>query len=282
MTRINEITFKEIGRLNPEQLVRLLHILLHAEARERGILKAGIHVPFNIVVADGGEDGRWEADLVSSPYIPNRLTVYQSKAEDIPPSACYAEVLKARTDPAVEPAVLKSQIRKVLEGGGCYCFFCKKDYNTTQIEDRVENVRRALRDAGRTTADTDQIQFLDGNKIAVWVNSHAGAIAFVLECCNLAPTDGLSSWEAWRQQRRDFKFPFETNAYLDLHVENLRSQLNKPRAVARVVGQSGLGKTSQLVSSTPQGCASPTRDDGTLCDRPGWLLQVAPLYHRSA
>jgi hypothetical protein len=61
--KINQVTPAEIGRLDPAQLVRLLHLLLHAEARKREIARPGIHVPFRIVVADGGEDGRWDAEL---------------------------------------------------------------------------------------------------------------------------------------------------------------------------------------------------------------------------
>src|SRR5665213_1428519 len=41
MIKINQVTPGEIRRLDPAQLIRLLHLLLHAEARKRGIARPG-------------------------------------------------------------------------------------------------------------------------------------------------------------------------------------------------------------------------------------------------
>jgi len=245
MKRINEITYTEIGRLDPLQLVKLLRILLHAEARQRGILKAGIHVPLNIVVPDGGEDGRWDADLEPSDYIPNRFTVYQCKAEDIGITECGEEILKEQNeeDSKNQRIELKTKVREALEKGGSYCFFCKTHYVQDSIDKRLAKVKEALKAAGRPDAEHARISFLDGNKIAAWTNLHAGAISFVLEACNLARTDSFLTWEAWGKHRKDFRFPFETNTYLDEHIKSVRNELVEPKAVARIVGQSGLGKT---------------------------------------
>jgi len=234
MNRINQITYVEIERLDPLQLVKLLHILLHAEARKRGILKTGIHVPLNIVVADGGEDGRWDAPLEPSDYIPNKFTVYQSKAEGIGIAQCGKEILKKRKDPTKDPIELKPKVREALEKGGCYCFFCKTNYVQDGIDKRVATVRESLKAAGRPNPEHDQIAFLDGNKIAAWVNQHAGAISFVIESCKLMRRDSFLSWSAWGKLRSDFKFPFESNAYLDNHIKTLQDDLAKPKAIARI------------------------------------------------
>ena len=53
-----KVTPDQIGRLDSPNLVELLRRLLSAEAREAGIPLAGVNVPLQITVPDGGEDGR--------------------------------------------------------------------------------------------------------------------------------------------------------------------------------------------------------------------------------
>ena len=63
MASITQITAEEIERLQPNELVHLLRILLHAEARLHCVNRSGIHVPHQITVADGGNDGEWNAEI---------------------------------------------------------------------------------------------------------------------------------------------------------------------------------------------------------------------------
>jgi hypothetical protein len=72
MNQLNRVGPDHIERLGPEQLVRLLNVLLHAEAKDRLLAKHGIHVPFQITVPDGGRDGKWEAEIGEYEYIPRK------------------------------------------------------------------------------------------------------------------------------------------------------------------------------------------------------------------
>jgi hypothetical protein len=150
MNQINQVEPADIGRLDASQLVRLLHVLLHAEARCRNINKTGIHVPFEINVADGGSDGQWNGEIEANDYIPKKLTVFQCKAQELGPSQCADEMCKeASTE-------LKTQVKRVLEAGGSYVFFCSHPYNTDLIEKRIAKVRETLKNAGRSTWETDE------------------------------------------------------------------------------------------------------------------------------
>src|SRR5690606_19990982 len=80
MKQINAVEESDIARLNGDQLPRLLHILLCAEARKRNIDKSGIKVPFIINVADGGSDGEWKGKIEENDFIPNEFTKFQCKA----------------------------------------------------------------------------------------------------------------------------------------------------------------------------------------------------------
>jgi hypothetical protein len=114
MNTLNRSEGEQIGHLKPQELARLLRILLHSEAVKRNVLKHGIHVPLEIFVSDGGEDGRWKGDIEPFEYIPNSFTVYQSKAEGMTPTECRRELL-----PPVPMGVpkLKEKAKEVLEGG---------------------------------------------------------------------------------------------------------------------------------------------------------------------
>lgn len=55
---IFETTADQITRLDPSQLVNLMRRLIHAEAVKTEIPLYNAHIPAQITVADGGEDGR--------------------------------------------------------------------------------------------------------------------------------------------------------------------------------------------------------------------------------
>ncbi|HXT13804.1 MAG TPA: hypothetical protein VN873_19805 [Candidatus Angelobacter sp.] len=148
MNQLNRIEPAHIERLTPDQLIRLLNLLLHAEAKERLLAVHGIHVPFQINVPDGGRDGRWVADIGEYEYIPRKISYYQSKAQSLSDSQCRAEIL--RTD---EPGkyVLKEKVQEVLESGGAYVLF--SSHPCVKIDERIKACRDALRDAGRVNPE---------------------------------------------------------------------------------------------------------------------------------
>jgi hypothetical protein len=237
MNQLNQIEPDDIKQLGPDQMVRLLDLLLHAEAKDRFLLKHGIHVPFQITVPDGGRDGKWDADIDPYEYIPKKLTYYQSKAQTLTDGQCRAEIL--RTD---EPGnyTLKEKVKEVMEQGGAYVFF--SSHPCVAIDERIAACRKALHDAGRPSPDNDCIEFLDANKIAKWVNLHISAFAYVCQYTTNFQAVGLKNVEAWGQEPI-FSYEFQLNDYLADQIRNLRQWLVKPGNIARITGPSGLGKT---------------------------------------
>src|SRR5687768_10772307 len=111
---ITKIEPKEIEQLGPDDLVRLLHRLLHCEARYFGLQKTGILVPFQINVPDGGRDGRWNANIGQHEFIPRPLTFYQCKADHITEAMCRDEVApEKKTKKSKAPVlVVKKRVRE--------------------------------------------------------------------------------------------------------------------------------------------------------------------------
>ena len=236
MNQLNQIEAADITRLDQSQLVRLLHTLLCSEARRRNINKSGIHVPFEITVKDGGLDGKWDGDIESNDYIPNKLTFYQSKAQALGPAQCADEIHKE------DSTELKSQVKTVLDAGGAYVFFCSHPYNPDFIAPRIAKAREALQAAGRETWQTDRLHFLDATLIAQWTNLHASAFAYVCRCTRTWQAIALRDYNHWRRDP-SFQYPFQSKESLDANVLSIRGSLNEPRGIARITGPCGLGKT---------------------------------------
>ena len=234
MKKLHTIEAVHIARLQPGQLVTLLRTLLYCEARPGG---QAVHVPQQIYVPDGGEDGRWEGEVRANEYIPNSFSVYQCKAEDLTPGQCAAAMLANNT-------TVKQAVADVCRRGGAYVFFCGRPYVQLAhgIEERIAAATEALERAGTPLDGVRPIHFLDANKIAAWTNRHAAAVAYVSTCCQLTPVGELRTWSDWSRDRVCTS-PFHTNSHLDKFLASLRDHLAKAGTIARVTGYSGLGKT---------------------------------------
>jgi hypothetical protein len=234
-----DIGAKHIERLDPLQLSRLLKRLLYLEAVAYGIPFSAPHVPLEINVPDGGEDGRieWESGVDKTDFLPKRFTLFQVKAKEMSPAECYKEILKR------DEKNLKDQVTKVLDAGGAYIIFCEKAYVKRHIDERVKNMRVALKAAGRNDCETAYIEFYDGNKIAAWVNKYFAAQVDVMSCVGFSIPWGLKTWEHWASNK-DYEFEYVLNTILTEHIRALREHFTKDKhAVVRVRGLSGLGKT---------------------------------------
>jgi hypothetical protein len=236
MKQINSVEESDVSRLNGEQLPRLLHILLCAEARKRNIDQSGIKVPFIVNVADDGSDGEWKGEIAKNDYIPNSFTRFQCKAEKLTPAKCKTEMHRNGS------TLLKPEIDEVLSEGGAYVFFCSYPFNSKQIKKRLKEVREALKEAGRTTWKTDPVYIVEGGQIARWVNQYASALAYV---CRHAPTGQtviLRDFTHWSKDK-GLQNDFHTNVPLDEIISDVRAVLCEPRGIARLTGPSGVGKT---------------------------------------
>jgi len=274
MRQLNKVEGKDLARLNPTDFAHLLRTLLYAEAKVRNLASTGVHVSTAITVADGGEDGRWNAPIQPTDYIPNSLTIYQIKAQALSPQECADELFvanppkptkttKGKKKPAKRP--LKPAVADALTKKGCYCFFCSARYPQTSITARLTKVRSVLTKTHARFKNA-KFAFLDADKIAAWANLHASAVAFVSAKLNLMPEVALRDWRAWSRDLEITKYPFESNPYLDIHLQNLRKLANGDRQIARVYGPSGVGKTRLVYEVFRPVTSGGSAPDSTLAD----------------
>lgn len=248
MHSINEITIDHIAQLSPDGLSQLLHILLKTEAEKNALPNWEILVPLKINVADGGEDGRitWNGTPNTTKWLKNKLTIFQSKATDLNPGACYEEILLPKKEN--QPRKLKPQVEEVVVNNGCYALYTNQDYNTTLQNRRIAEFRRAIQDSNHANYATVDIRVYDSNQIKDWVNENIAAITFVQSCIGVTRVTNLRTWEEWHNDMIGSQIPYQTNENIDNYIKQIRTQLKKDNVV-RVIGHSGLGKT-RLVLET--------------------------------
>jgi hypothetical protein len=159
-----------IATLDSSQLVKLMKRLLLAEARLTGIPLRAASVPLQITVPDGGEDGSisWTGGADSTPYIPARLTILQSKAQDLTESRVKKEILaKPRKPPALNDAVAE-----VLAKSGAYIIFCRQPMTGAKRKTLQKAIRDSIKSVRANPKAAAAIEVYDANLIADWVNCH--------------------------------------------------------------------------------------------------------------
>ena len=235
-TRPFEVTGKHIAALSPRKFVLLMRRLLDGEALSGDLPMDGIHVAANITAADGGEDARieWQGGPERTKFLPNRISQFQLKAGAISPAEAGADVIT----PGGE---VKPMVRDALEKGGCYIMACGHSYENKLVKARAENIRKALAKAGLSVRP-EQVQFRDADQIASWVNVLPPVAAWVLEQTQPGLVGPFKDWTHWAG-RFDGLTLDSRSAACPRFREKLRSLVGKPRGVARVVGQSGVGKS---------------------------------------
>jgi hypothetical protein len=241
MSKLNQITSDEIERLKPAELVDLLRILLHAEARLNCISNAGIHVPHQITVADEGNDGEWNSTTAPSDYIPRNVSIYQCKACKISKEDCAKELFEKKKPK--QPRKLKSQVAEAINAQGALVFFCSYGYVKKAIKERLKHANDALDSEGIVRPKSFTLAFIDGNRIADWVNLHAAAFAFVCRCQKRSASATAADFKYWSGEKDFQKYPFQSNSKIDSIITQIRTALSEPQGVVRVTGPCGLGKT---------------------------------------
>lgn len=244
MATLNRIGKQHISALTDVQLTELLLHLLRLEAERHGLPRSGIDVPLTIDVSDGGEDGRirWSDGVARTEWIPNRFTIFQCKATNMPKAKCKLEVCKSGSKE------LADRVKEVWDAGGAYVLFYGRSCNPTHCAPRISAIREAIKESGANYSKTASIEIYDAEKIANWCNEHAGAVALVSEFAGLTLPAGLKTWITW-SKHPDHQWPYIPTTVLDAFGHQIRDALRDSRAVIRIEGLSGLGKT-RLVLET--------------------------------
>ena len=228
-----EVTGGNIAALTERTFPDLLRRLLNAEAEANNLPADGIQVASNIYASDGGVDGRitWNQDPDRTRLLPGRLNQFQLKAGKISPSRAGREL--------VTKGAVRDMVRSSLEDGGHYIMLCAHPYTPQQIDARRTRMCQVLRDSGMTIRD-DQVDFRDADQIALWANRYPQVALWVKEQTESGAIGPFRSWSSWS---RDDQLPWMEDDRLPVFGERLRDLVDEPGQIARVVGQSGVGKT---------------------------------------
>ena len=232
------VSADEIRALDQSLLVELLRQLLHVEAESAGILRSGIHVPAQINVADGGEDGRieWFEGPDHTRFLPCRLVQFQVKATDMPPAKCAGEMRE-------KDGSVKERILSTIKAGGTYVIFCNRPCTQAMIDERIARMRQVLNNEEAGLASVARLDFWDANRIADWANSHYPVALWVIERIRSGGILPFQTLERWGNDKKVAEFKFVDDPRVELVSSQVERSLSSPRGVLRLAGLSGLGKT---------------------------------------
>lgn len=238
---VNSLEFSQIERLTPEQLTRLLQMLLHLEVIKYE-LTGFSYVSQKLNVTDGGEDGYIKvADIGKSNWLTHLETIFQCKATDLSPTNCKKELLQLNKEKPPRNE-LKAVIKKVLDNGGCYILFMSHHAGArTKLKSRYDNFYEAFDDVG-LKYKKNQVIIYDALKISQWAMEFPSTLYYVLECNGITKPEIFRTWSQWKLDIADsLKYPFQDSELKE--KTNLFKKFLKEKSVLRVLGHSGIGKT---------------------------------------
>lgn len=250
----------EIKDFDGQQLVRLLRILLYAEARQAKVPLRNVDAPLQINVPDGGQDAtvRWSGGVEKTDFFPRNDIVFQCKATDHGPSQWKSEVWtkasQRQAQKVLNPAVKDAVARKA-----CYIGITATPLVGTKPNDRVKKIREAIVEAGENAGDL-LIKLYDGNQLAEWASRHPAAALWIKEQganLSLASFATLDQWGRRSEitsppfcasSERKFSLGADSNDTLGFDQLGARivDHLSEAGACARIWGASGIGKTRAL------------------------------------
>ncbi|MCS6292671.1 MAG: hypothetical protein H8J66_06305 [Nitrospira sp.] len=261
-----EAETNQINQLSDTQLVELMKRLILEECRLIDIPLRATTVPLQITVADGGEDGRveWRGGLGSTAFFPTRFNIFQSKARNLTEASITSEVLKK---PKKGPAKLNPAISRALKERGAYVVFCSHAFGGQKIDRLRKAVLTAIRRGKKNPKYLKAIEIYDANRIANWVNTHPPVALWLASLKRGRSLAGFQSHEVWGREDEITKIPWindEMPRFKSINISNAGrdsqgakaelwnfiqaagnalGHLAKDKAVLRIAGPSGFGKT---------------------------------------
>ncbi len=238
-------TAQDVMALEDAPLRELVRRLCEAEAKALGLSPAGILAGGHQDAKDGGIDVRVEGDpALARGWLPRLPLGAQVKATTMDARAIAREMRPK--------GVLRDSIAKLGQDGGAYLIACGKQTITSAArEERVAAMRAACAGQG---AAAPHLDFYDASRLADWARQHPGVAAWLLEAAG-RPSRGWSSLANWSAPAEGLEPAFLADDRARLSVgdqagvtvtaglDQLRDVVRKPGQAARLLGQSGMGKT---------------------------------------
>ena len=246
---IFEVTPEQIEQLSDSDLRTLVGRLAEQELVKQGFSASAITYGGHQNAPDGGIDVRADLEVgESTGYVPRRQTGFQVKAEDFPRSAILREMRPEQE--------LRDSIKRLAELDGAYIIVSSKgSLADTPLNDRREAMRDALADIPETSQL--HVDFYDRQRLASWVNQNPGLVPWVRQRSGL-PLSGWQSFNNWSSSPgaedeeyfvdEHFRLRMPGNIHGDSGIvegiNQIREILNQSGGAVRLVGLSGVGKTS--------------------------------------
>ena len=256
---IFEVNPEQIQSLDSLMLVKLMKRLMHAECRLTGIPLSSATVPLQITVPDGGEDGRvqWEGGCSHTDFFPDRLCIFQSKAQNLSPSDLSKEIYRTKGKPE---SGLNAAILDVLQNNGAYIVFCSHPFTGQKIEGLRSAVENAIHSLDINFSCAKAIEIYDANKISDWITTHPSVALWLKEIIDGFSTNAIHSFEDWGKESiisdvawiaDDNPRFFVSDSTADINQEltfdetekSILMHLQDAGSVVRISGASGFGKT---------------------------------------
>lgn len=253
-----ELTANHVASLGDEDLRVLVTKLCEAELQRNALPLSAVQSGGNQTAKDGGIDVAVELDASASSagldFVPRPLTGFQVKCEDMPEGKISAEMKPE--------GMLRESIRELIAGNGAYVMVSSKGSVTKLVLGRrLASMRAAL--AGEPGGDTLKIDFYDRDRVARWVRQYPGVEMWVRARLGIS-LQGWQGYGAWAAgdvyildetarllERRQGGAPIPMT--VEAGMGRLRTVLNTPGQVCRLIGLSGTGKTRLVQALFEQG-----------------------------
>ena len=245
-----EVSGDDIARLTDTDLRTLVARLALAELQGAGLPRSGVTAGGSQTAPDGGLDVRVSVALAkkSLDFIPRAETGFQVKKPDMSASAIALE-MKPK-------GVLRPVFAQLAAAKGAYVIVSAQG---SVADGPLQDRKNAMRDALEGLPSGDQIatDFYDRDRMATWVNTYPGVLAWVQERAGrrLSGWNAIGHWGAVGAAEEGAYLSGGNACVVDERgqerqrltlvegVERIRVSLSSPRTCVRLVGLSGLGKT---------------------------------------
>lgn len=246
-----DITPEDIENLDDAQLRTLVGLLCEAEVRRHGYSTCAVTWGGNQNAADGGIDVRvaLPPDAVISGFVPRPATGVQVKKPDMQRHLILAEMCPSGT--------IRPVIADLADQCGAYIIVSSGSSTSgPMLDSRLNAMAEAI--SHLANRESLLLKFYDCGQMATWVRDHPGLILWVREAVGRT-IKGWHSYGAWafapggvndeyildeEVRIRTGKQEANENGISALEgIRRIRSLLEHPKQLVRLIGLSGVGKT---------------------------------------
>ncbi|MBI5430115.1 MAG: hypothetical protein HY938_06615 [Nitrosomonadales bacterium] len=244
-----DITGDHIIKLNDGDLRTLVTKLCEAELRQANLPLASVTSGGDQNAADGGIDVRVELsdEAISLDFIPKGVTGFQVKKPDMQAKAIEKEMCP--------DGVLRPSIVQLAEKHGAYVIVSAQG---STADTPLKNRKKAMQTAAADLPDgsTLHLDFYDRDRLARWVRGYPGVTLWLRERIG-EPLAGWRTYGNWAYgDPADSEYLLDdkcrivspqagnhTPHTIEHGIQAMRTILENPGGIIRLVGLSGTGKT---------------------------------------